>query len=169
MAKRGRKLVDYDGCRHNVEALGNAKKQDEIKLAKAKEQMEEARRLYEVLNKELHDELPALYDSRIPFLISSLQTLFSSEATFHNEYYKVHGQFSELIEALAAEAAKGSYQTGAHIKKSQNAVLNPDSPTVRSYEEIDFQEQANICNDSQQNGGKEGTDYLCNCKTKILK
>ncbi|RWS00569.1 myc box-dependent-interacting protein 1-like protein, partial [Leptotrombidium deliense] len=65
--KRGRKLVDFDSSRHTMESLqSSTKKRDEIKIAKAREQMEEARRLYEVLNKELHDELPALYDSRIP-------------------------------------------------------------------------------------------------------
>lgn len=73
MDKRGRKLLDYDGSRHNLETVQTAsKKRDDIKVAKAREQMEEARRLYEVLNKELHEELPSLYDSRceIFFLFS---------------------------------------------------------------------------------------------------
>lgn len=72
--------MDYDGTRHTVESLENkAGKKEEIKIAKSREQMEEARRLYEVLNRELHDELPGLYDSRIPFLISTLQTFFAAE------------------------------------------------------------------------------------------
>lgn len=29
---------------------------------KAKERLDEARKLYEIINNELHDELPALYD-----------------------------------------------------------------------------------------------------------
>lgn len=91
-----------------------SKKRDDLKVTKAREQMEESRRLYEVLNKELHEELPALYDSRIPFFVNTFQTMFSSEATFHAEYAKVYAQFTELIEALAAEAAKGTYQTDAH-------------------------------------------------------
>jgi len=104
--------------------------------------MEEARRLYEVLNKELHEELPALYDSRIPFLVSSLQTLFSAETTFHSEYSKVSAQYSDLIDLLAAEAAKGSYHTNArHITSSPNSTLKID-PTVvvKPYEEIDFKQ-----------------------------
>ncbi|KAH9389067.1 PREDICTED: myc box-dependent-interacting protein 1-like [Rhagoletis zephyria] len=110
--KRGRKLLDYDGSRHNLETVQAAsKKRDDLKVTKAREQMEESRRLYEVLNKELHEELPALYDSRIPFFVNTFQTMFSSEATFHAEYAKVYAQFTELIEVLAAEAAKGTYQT----------------------------------------------------------
>ena len=34
IAKRGRKLVDYDSARHNVESLEQAKKRDELKIQK---------------------------------------------------------------------------------------------------------------------------------------
>uniref|UniRef100_A0A8C3LTX8 Bridging integrator 2 n=1 Tax=Chrysolophus pictus TaxID=9089 RepID=A0A8C3LTX8_CHRPC len=34
IAKRGRKLVDYDSARHHLEALQNSKKKDEAKIAK---------------------------------------------------------------------------------------------------------------------------------------
>lgn len=59
-------------------------------MTKGREQLEEARRTYEILNTELHDELPALYDSRILFLVTNLQTLFASEQVFHNETQKVN-------------------------------------------------------------------------------
>lgn len=117
-------MLDYDAARHNMETVQNAsKKRDDIKVAKAGEQLEEARRLYEVLNKELHEELPALYDSRIPFYVNTLQTLFSAEATFHQEYTKVYQGLCELTELLAAEAAKGTFQTDANRYLSQAAML----------------------------------------------
>lgn len=34
VAKRGRKLVDYDSARHNLTGLKNAKKKDDIKIGK---------------------------------------------------------------------------------------------------------------------------------------
>lgn len=58
-------------------------------MTKGREQLEEAKRTYEILNTELHDELPALNDSRILFLVTNLQTLFASEQIFHNETQKV--------------------------------------------------------------------------------
>ena len=125
-----------------MEAIqATSKKRDDIKLAKAREQMEEARRLYEVLNQELHEELPALYDSRIPFLVSTLQTLFSAETTFHGEYSKVSAQFCDLVDMLAVEAAKGSYHTnGQQISRSSpNCTLKIDS-NVKPYEEIEFKQ-----------------------------
>lgn len=66
-----------------------AKKRDETKIGKAREHLEEAKRTYEILNSELHDELPALYDSRILFLVTNLQSLFSAEQVFHSETSKV--------------------------------------------------------------------------------
>lgn len=91
--KRGRKLVDYDSQRHNAQSIqasaNSAKKKDEVKAAKAREQLEEAKRTYEQLNSELHDELPALYDSRVLFLVTNLQTYFAAEQIFHAETSKV--------------------------------------------------------------------------------
>lgn len=36
VAKRGRKLVDYDSARHHLEALQGAKKKDEAKIVKVR-------------------------------------------------------------------------------------------------------------------------------------
>ena len=119
--------------------MQNSKKHDEIKLAKAKEHMEEARRLYEVLNKEVHEELPALYDSRIPFNIKALESLFTAEATFHVGYSNIFHEFSDIIEAFKSEASKGSFYTNIHITPpTSNVVIKQDGDvSIRHYEEID--------------------------------
>ncbi|XP_015783576.1 myc box-dependent-interacting protein 1 isoform X2 [Tetranychus urticae] len=147
--KRGRKLVDYDCTRHTMESFARgAGKKDEIKIAKAREQMEEAKRLYEVLNRELHDELPALYDSRIPFLISTLQTLFEAETTFHSEYSKTHAQLREIIDCFAMEAQKGSYHTSArHVNfpSPGNTITGHNKSETnisRPYEEIEYKNKS---------------------------
>ncbi len=36
IAKRGRKLVDYDVCRHNLQAQESAKKPDDTKITKVR-------------------------------------------------------------------------------------------------------------------------------------
>lgn len=83
-------MVDYDSQRHNFQSLQcNPKKRDELKVSRGKELLEEAKRTYEQLNSELHDELPALYDSRVLFLVTNLQTLFAAEQVFHTESAKV--------------------------------------------------------------------------------
>lgn len=89
--KRNRKLLDYDSQRHSFESLQakSVQRKDDVKVTKGRESLEEARRTFEIMNSELYDELPALYDSRILFLVTNLQTLFASEQVFHNETNKV--------------------------------------------------------------------------------
>ena len=60
-----------------------------LALDRAKESMDNAKRTYELLNSELHDELPALFDSRVLFLVTNMQTLFAAEEVFHTETSKV--------------------------------------------------------------------------------
>jgi len=70
--------------------------------------MENAKRTYEILNSELHDELPALHDSRILFLVTNMQTLFAAEEVFHSETAKVYGELEGVVDKLAKEAQRGT-------------------------------------------------------------
>lgn len=125
--KRGRKLVDYDSQRHSFQNLqaNAAKRKDDVKLTKGRESLEEAKRTYELLNTELHDELPALYDSRILFLVTNLQTLFASEQMFHNETSKIYAELEAIVDKLATESQRGSYTL-----KKLNCKLCKDLPAV---------------------------------------
>merc|ERR1712001_724435 len=106
--KRGRKLIDFDKERHAVQSMQNNPNRNEAKFIKVKEQMENAKRTYEVLNSELHDELPALHDSRILFLVTNMQTLFAAEEVFHSETSKVYGELEAVVDKLAKEAQRGT-------------------------------------------------------------
>ncbi|XP_076366758.1 myc box-dependent-interacting protein 1-like isoform X2 [Tachypleus tridentatus] len=135
IAKRNRKMVDYDSSRHNLEALlHSGKKRDEMKIGKAREHLDEAKRSYEVLNRELHDDLPSLYDSRIPFLVTNLQSFFAAEAVFHGECTKVYTQLSDLIERLGMENQKGRYKS----RNSWKIRPSKNETDARQYEEIEF-------------------------------
>ena len=63
---------------------------------RSKEHMESAKRTYEILNSELHDELPALHDSRLLFTVTNMQTLFAAEEVFHTETAKVANCAAEM-------------------------------------------------------------------------
>uniref|UniRef100_A0A2M4AGZ9 Putative amphiphysin n=1 Tax=Anopheles triannulatus TaxID=58253 RepID=A0A2M4AGZ9_9DIPT len=124
--KRGRKLVDYDSQRHSFQSLqaNAAKRKDDIKVTKGREQLEEAKSTYEILNSELHDELPALFDSRILFLVTNLQTLFACEQQFHSETSKVYAELEAIVDKLATESQRGSYTL-----KKINVISDASSPT----------------------------------------
>jgi len=106
--KRGRKLIDFDKERHNVQQMQANPSRNEAKFARAKESMENAKRTYEMLNSELHDELPALYDSRVLFLVTNMQTLFAAEEVFHSETSKVYSELEAIIDKLAKDVQKGT-------------------------------------------------------------
>jgi len=113
--KRNRKLVDYDATRHAIEQLKTSKKRDDQKLrfekVKAEEKNADAKRLYEHLNAELHDLLPALFDSRIVSYGSMLQSLFSAEASYHGDLSKHNQGLSEVIDKLVEERGRGTYSS----------------------------------------------------------
>merc|ERR1712062_290287 len=136
--KRGRKLIDFDKERHAVQQMQNNPNRNEAKFIKVKEQMENAKRTYEGLNSELHDELPALHDSRILFLVTNMQTLFAAEEVFHSETSKTFSELEAVVDKLAKEVQKGTLPRRTfpkpqpisnsvinHNNSSQNSTLNP--------------------------------------------
>lgn len=135
--KRGRKLVDYDGQRHSFQALQSSKKREEVKIGRAKEQLEEAKRTFAVFNAELNEELPSLYDSRLPFFITNLQTLFSAEQVFHSELSKVHGELESIIDKLAKESSGRT--SSSHYRRSSpptQMLSSPGSNSLNSTENV---------------------------------
>ncbi|XP_050297801.1 myc box-dependent-interacting protein 1 isoform X2 [Anthonomus grandis grandis] len=133
--KRGRKLIDYDNQRHSFQALQtNMKKRDDVKIAKGREQLEEAKRTYEILNSELHDELPALYDSRVLFLVTNLQSLFNAEDTFHSESAKIFSDLESIVDKLATDSQRGSY----NVKKTNgtNSLPRPKNALLKESPEL---------------------------------
>lgn len=133
--KRGRKLVDYDSQRHSFQSLQtNIKKRDDGKITKAREQLEEAKRTYEILNSELHDELPALYDSRVLFIVTSFQSLFNAEHIFHSESAKVFNELEGIVDKLATDSQRGSYSikntNGTSSLPRKTIISEQNSPEV---------------------------------------
>uniref|UniRef100_A0A8D0G185 Amphiphysin n=1 Tax=Sphenodon punctatus TaxID=8508 RepID=A0A8D0G185_SPHPU len=57
IAKRSRKLVDYDSARHHLEALQGSKRRDEGRITKAEEEFQKAQKVFEDFNTDLQEEL----------------------------------------------------------------------------------------------------------------
>lgn len=121
--KRNRKLVDYDATRHTIQQLQTSKKRDDTKLVKAEEKNADAKRLYDHLNTELHDLLPALFDSRIVSYGSMLQSLFTAESTYHGEISKLNTNLSEVIDKLVEERGRGTYTSKRTSEVASNGPL----------------------------------------------
>ncbi|XP_049639365.1 bridging integrator 2 [Suncus etruscus] len=100
IAKRGRKLVDYDSARHHLEAVQNAKKKDEAKVAKAEEEFNKAQIVFEDLNQELLEELPVLYHSRIGCYVTIFQNISNLRDVFFREMSKLNHNLYEVMSKL---------------------------------------------------------------------
>ena len=123
--------MDYDGQRHSFQALQNSKKREEVKISRAKDQLEEAKRTFALFNAELNEELPALFESRLLFLITNLQTFFSAEQVFHNELSKVHGELESIIDKLAKETS-GRTSSSHYARRSSPPTQMLSSPASNS-------------------------------------
>ncbi|XP_077411974.1 amphiphysin isoform X5 [Vanacampus margaritifer] len=105
VAKRSRKLIDYDSARHHVETLQTSGMKNDRKMLKADEELRKAQRVFDELNVGLQDELPSLWDSRVGFYIGTFKSVTSLEARFHREISLVCKQLYEVMMQLSEQHA----------------------------------------------------------------
>ncbi|XP_024593778.1 myc box-dependent-interacting protein 1 isoform X7 [Neophocaena asiaeorientalis asiaeorientalis] len=119
IAKRGRKLVDYDSARHHYESLQTAKKKDEAKIAKAEEELIKAQKVFEEMNVDLQEELPSLWNSRVGFYVNTFQSIAGLEENFHKEMSKLNQNLNDVLVSL--EKQHGSNTFPIKAQPSDNA------------------------------------------------
>ncbi|XP_041821808.1 myc box-dependent-interacting protein 1b isoform X3 [Chelmon rostratus] len=131
IAKRDRKMVDFDSARHHFASLQKGKKKDEAKIAKpaallemaapswaqglisahqvaqtnlsynqAEEDLGRAQKIFEELNVELQDELPALWDNRVGVYVNTFQSLAGHQEKFHGEMSKLSQNLNDIMTKL---------------------------------------------------------------------
>ncbi|XP_031307091.1 myc box-dependent-interacting protein 1 isoform X25 [Camelus dromedarius] len=117
IAKRGRKLVDYDSARHHYESLQTAKKKDEAKIAKAEEELIKAQKVFEEMNVDLQEELPSLWNSRVGFYVNTFQSIAGLEENFHKEMSKLNQSLSDVLLSLEKQHGSNTFTIKAQPRK----------------------------------------------------
>ncbi|XP_037552582.1 myc box-dependent-interacting protein 1b isoform X2 [Nematolebias whitei] len=167
IAKRERKLVDFDSARHHFGSLQKGKKKDEAKIAKpavllemaapswaqglisahqvaqtnlsynqAEEELGRAQKIFEELNVELQDELPALWESRVGVYVGTFQSLAGHQEKFHNEMSKLSQNLNDIMtkmeeqrqlneEANHSESASSAPKLQSLVTNGSNGELPP--------------------------------------------
>ncbi|XP_062366921.1 bridging integrator 2 isoform X1 [Cinclus cinclus] len=129
IAKRGRKLVDYDSARHHLEALQSAKKKDEAKIAKAEEEFNKAQAVFEELNRDLREELPVLYGSRIACYVTVFQNISNLRDVFYKEMSKLNRDLYEVMSKLEKQhSSKVFIIKGVASNRRSLVISAPVSP-----------------------------------------
>ncbi|XP_045058984.1 myc box-dependent-interacting protein 1 isoform X15 [Desmodus rotundus] len=117
IAKRGRKLVDYDSARHHYESLQTAKKKDEVKIAKAEEELIKAQKVFEEMNVDLQEELPSLWNSRVGFYVNTFQSIAGLEENFHKEMSKLNQNLHDVLVSLEKQHGSNTFTVKAQPRK----------------------------------------------------
>ncbi|XP_060108449.1 bridging integrator 2 [Heteronotia binoei] len=134
IGKRGRKLVDYDRSRHHLEALQNAKKKDEAKIAKAEEEFYKAQAVFEEINKELREDLPVLYNSRIACYVTIFQNISNLRDIFYKEMSKLNHDLYDVMSKLEKQHSNKVFIIkGVSSNRGSLVISSPVSPTSSSF------------------------------------
>ncbi|XP_027147401.1 myc box-dependent-interacting protein 1b isoform X2 [Larimichthys crocea] len=167
IAKRDRKMVDFDSARHHFASLQKGKKKDEAKIAKpaallemaapswaqglisahqvaqtnlsynqAEEDLGRAQKIFEELNVELQDELPALWDNRVGVYVNTFQGLAGQQEKFHREMGKLSQNLNDIMTKLEEqrqlnEEANHSESASSPPKMGQRPGPPPSRPPPR--------------------------------------
>ncbi|XP_057287515.1 amphiphysin isoform X3 [Pezoporus wallicus] len=109
IAKRSRKLVDYDSARHHLEALQSSKRKDEGRITKAEEEFQKAQKVFEEFNTDLQEELPSLWSRRVGFYVNTFKNVSSLEAKFHKEIAVLCHKLYEVMTKLGDQHADKAF------------------------------------------------------------
>ncbi|CAB1327552.1 unnamed protein product [Coregonus sp. 'balchen'] len=123
IAKRDRKMTDYDSARHHFGSLQKGKKQDQAKIAKAEEELGRAQKVFEEINVDLQDELPQL---RVGFYVNTFQSMAGYQQRFHKDMGKLNQDLNDVMTKLDEQrlAKKAGKDWKPGPKKSEAAPAN---------------------------------------------
>uniref|UniRef100_A0A8C8BX41 Amphiphysin n=1 Tax=Oncorhynchus tshawytscha TaxID=74940 RepID=A0A8C8BX41_ONCTS len=100
VAKRSRKLIDYDSARHHLETIQAVVNRSD---RKAEDELKKAQKVFDELNVDLQDELPTLWDSRVGFYVNTFKNVTNLEAKFHREISVLCKQLYEVMTKLGEQ------------------------------------------------------------------
>uniref|UniRef100_A0A8C4RV18 Bridging integrator 2a n=1 Tax=Erpetoichthys calabaricus TaxID=27687 RepID=A0A8C4RV18_ERPCA len=175
VSKRNRKLVDYDSSRHHLEALQNAKKKDEPKITKAEEEFNKAQSVFEEINAELREELPALYYSRIACYVTVFQNISNLRDIFYNEMSKLnHDLYNVMTKLESQHSNKVFIIKGVPSKRRSLMISSPIRPvdtstslSETSMDLIQSPEKEPLSPVNKDNNAEESPPVSCNGTSSV--
>ncbi|KIO25345.1 hypothetical protein M407DRAFT_92821 [Tulasnella calospora MUT 4182] len=108
IAKREKKMLDYDSARSRLRKLIDKPSEDPTKLPKAQQEHDEAKEIFDMLNDQLIAELPQLLDLRIPYFDPSFEAMIRMQVKFAEEGYEKLGG----VQRYFSESVRDDYAAG---------------------------------------------------------
>ncbi|KIY70610.1 BAR-domain-containing protein [Cylindrobasidium torrendii FP15055 ss-10] len=108
IAKRNKKLLDYDASRSRLRKLIDKPSEDPNKLPRAQQENDEAKEVFDLLNDQLIGELPQLLDLRVPYFDPSFEAMIRMQSKFAEEgYEKLSG-----VQRYFGDSVRDDYAAG---------------------------------------------------------
>ncbi|KAJ8588541.1 BAR-domain-containing protein [Rhizopogon salebrosus TDB-379] len=108
IAKRNKKLLDYDAARSKLRKVIEKPSEDPTKLPKAQQEHDEAQEVFELMNGQLITELPQLLDLRIPYFDPSFEAMIRMQCKFAEEGYEK----MSAVQRYFADNVRDDYAAG---------------------------------------------------------
>ncbi|KAF9010594.1 hypothetical protein BDQ17DRAFT_1397273 [Cyathus striatus] len=110
VTKRNKKLLDYDAARSKLNKLIDKPSEDPTKLPRAQQEHDEAKEVFDMLNRQLIEELPQLLDLRVPYFDPSFEAMIRMQSNGVQRYFADNvrddyaaGQLDAQVEGVLQE------------------------------------------------------------------
>lgn len=108
IAKRNKKLLDYDSARSKLRKAIDKPGEDPLKLPKTQQEHDEAKDVFETINEQILTELPQLLDLRIPYFDPSFEAMIRLQIKFAEEGYEKLGG----VQRYFPDSVRDDYASG---------------------------------------------------------
>jgi hypothetical protein len=87
--KRTRKRLDYDSARRELDKAGELGKEENSQMLRARDKFEKAKDNFDLVDGQLHDNLPVLYETGAVLLLNKFKSICGAEVHCQTELAKV--------------------------------------------------------------------------------
>ncbi|XP_077457825.1 bridging integrator 3 [Stigmatopora argus] len=117
--RREQTLQDYKRLQSKVEKYEEKEKTGPamVKLHQAQEELRPVREDFEAKNKQLLDEMPKFYQSRIDYFQPSFEALIRAQVVYFTEMYKVFSELTDQIDTAGLTDEERRRQSEAKLNE----------------------------------------------------
>uniref|UniRef100_A0A3P9KCC5 Bridging integrator 3 n=1 Tax=Oryzias latipes TaxID=8090 RepID=A0A3P9KCC5_ORYLA len=126
--RREQALQDYKRLQSKVEKYEEKDKTGPVmvKLHQAKEELRPVKEDFEAKNKQLLDEMPKFYQSRIDYFQPSFEALIRAQVVYFTEMYKIFNDLTEQIDQAGMTDDQRQKETEAKLSELRSLSIVAD-------------------------------------------
>uniref|UniRef100_A0A3P9NJ52 Bridging integrator 3 n=1 Tax=Poecilia reticulata TaxID=8081 RepID=A0A3P9NJ52_POERE len=126
--RREQALQDYKRLQSKVEKYEEKEKTGPaiVKLCQAKEELRPVKEDFEAKNKQLLDEMPKFYQSRIDYFQPSFEALIRAQVVYFTEMYNIFSQLTDQIDEAGLTDEQRQKETEAKLNELRSLSIVAD-------------------------------------------